>query len=511
MVAIKRGLRVIQFIETYCRVPEGRHVGKPIRLAPFQKRFIRRVYDNPKITRRAILTMARKNGKTALIAAILLAHICGPEAIPNSQIASGALSKDQAALVFDLACKMINLNGELMEVSRIVPSQKRIIGIAVNVQFRALSADAHTAHGLSPVLVIIDEAGQIKGPTSEFIDALETSQGAYEFPLIITISTQAASDNDLLSRWIDDAIRTNDPHTVCEIYAADPELPITSRKAMRQANPAMGKFLQTAVIEDQLKRAERMPAEEAKARNLHLNQRVAQESLWLSPAVWRQGNELIDLTLFRRERVALGLDLSAKHDLTAAVLAARDPADLSVHLLPFCFTPSSGVEERAARDRAPYDAWVRDGHLFTAGHRSMDYEDVFRRLGNELIKMGIEIDTIEFDPWRIDDAKRAADAVGVFDDAKWVKVIQGFRSMGPRIDAFATNALEGRIRHGGHPLLNMAAANAIAVQDAAGNVKLDKSKSTQRIDPMIAAVMAVYAVTDGADTEGEFDVEQWIA
>ena len=95
-----RGDLVIAFIHQYCRVPEGSWVGKPIQLLEFQQRFIRDIYDNPAGTRRAYLSIARKNGKSALIAAILLAHIAGPEAKQNSQIVSGAMSRDQAALVF---------------------------------------------------------------------------------------------------------------------------------------------------------------------------------------------------------------------------------------------------------------------------------------------------------------------------------------------------------------------------------------------------------------------------
>jgi len=100
-----RGERVIAFLETYCLTPEGEHVGKPMLLAPFQKDFIKDIYDNPQGTRRAYLSIARKNGKTAIIAGILLAHLIGPEAKLNSQIISGAQSRDQAALVFNLASK----------------------------------------------------------------------------------------------------------------------------------------------------------------------------------------------------------------------------------------------------------------------------------------------------------------------------------------------------------------------------------------------------------------------
>ncbi|WP_033395031.1 terminase large subunit domain-containing protein, partial [Brachymonas chironomi] len=144
-----RAERVIAFIERHCVTPEGAHVGKPLLLADFQKGFIRAVYDNEQGTRRAYLSIARKNGKSGLIAGLLLAHLIGPEAKQNSQIVSGAMSRDQAALVFSLASKMVMQSPKLSKLVKIIPSGKRLIGLPLNVEFRALAADGKTAHGLS--------------------------------------------------------------------------------------------------------------------------------------------------------------------------------------------------------------------------------------------------------------------------------------------------------------------------------------------------------------------------
>ena len=157
-----RADRIIAFIERHCLTPDGAQVGRPMRLAEFQKQFIRDVYGNPAGTRRAILSVARKNGKTGLIAGLLLAHLVGPEAKQNSQIISGAMSRDQAALVFNLASKMVQLSPKLSAVVRIVPSGKRLLGLPLNTEYKALAADGRTAHGLSPVLADIDQASKGK-------------------------------------------------------------------------------------------------------------------------------------------------------------------------------------------------------------------------------------------------------------------------------------------------------------------------------------------------------------
>jgi phage terminase large subunit-like protein len=481
------------FAETYLRTPEGAKVGEPIVLADFQQKFIYDIYDNPHGTRRAIMSVSRKNGKSALIACILLAHIIGPEAKQNTQIVSGAMSRDQAALVFHLAEKMLNLQPAFNGLYKVVPSGKRIIGLARNVEYRALSAEGSTAHGLSPILAILDEVGQVRGPMTPFIEAITTSQGAHENPLLIAISTQAPADSDLLSIWVDDAIRSNDPHQVCHLYAADKDCDLMDKEQWKKANPALGNFRNEKDLVEQLKQASRIPSMEASVRNLLLNQRISLESLWLAPAIWKSCADQIDIDLFRRsEEVSIGLDLSMRNDLTAAVLSAVD-ADGVVHLLPFVFAPEQGMRERETRDKAPYTTWARNGQLIAVPGATLDYVWLCEHLKGALDDLGIRPYSIHFDRWRIRELKSAAEQTGFAQEANWFEVGQGYKDFSPRIELFETYMLQGKMRHGSHPLLNMAAANAVVIRDPANNRKIDKSKTSQRIDPLVAAVMAVGA------------------
>lgn len=506
---LTRGEKVVAFIETHCLVPEGSKVGQPMRLAPFQKQFILEIYDNPAGTRKAYLSIARKNGKTGLIAGMVLAHLAGPEARLNTQIVSGALSRDQAALVFNLAAKMVALNPALQKVARVIPSSKKIVGLARNVEYKALSAEATTAHGLSPVLAILDEVGQIKGPSDPFVEAITTSQGAHEEALLIAISTSSASDADMFSLWCDDAARSVTPSTVCHVYKADENCDLNDKTQWKKANPALGLFRSEKDLEEQITQAMRLPALEASARNLLLNQRVSLEKLALAPSVWKSNGQVPDLEVFASRPCSIGLDLSARNDLTAAVLAARDD-DGVVHLLPFVYTPSSGLEERARRDRAPYVEWVKSGKLIAVAGSTVDYNQVAEHLKSVLDDLGAQINTVEFDRWRIDLFKKEAEECGFAPFAVWNPVGQGFKDFSPRVEAFEALLLAGKIRHGGHPLLNMAAANAIAVSDPAGSRKLDKSKSSQRIDPLVAAVMAVFPVSEGRKDAGYTGDVTWL-
>jgi phage terminase large subunit-like protein len=486
---VTRGERVIAFITQFCRVPEGKLVGRPIHLEPFQCDFIKRIYDNPAGTRRAILSIARKNGKSALIAAIVLAHIAGPEAVTNSQIVSGAQSRDQAALVFALASKMINLSPELAKLVRIVPSGKRLIGLARNVEYRALAAEGKTAHGLSPKVVIFDELGQVRGPSDAFVEALETAQGAYDDGLQIVISTQAPTDADMLSVWIDDAIRSDDPHTVLAVFAADEDAELLDPVQWAKANPALNSFRSRIELDQSADKAARMPSFETSFRNLYLNQRINMTAPFVSPNVWKAGN--VAPAEFNGP-VYGGLDLSATTDLTAFVLACR--IDGVMHVQPHFWMPADSVAEATKRDRAPYDVWVRQGFLRTTPGKVIDYAFVARDIGE--ITAGLSIAGIGFDRWRMD--RMAAALVTAEVELPLMPFGQGFKDMSPALDALESDLLQGQVRHGGHPVLAMCAANAVAVKDPAGNRKLDKSKATGRIDGLVALAMA-----EGIETMAE--------
>lgn len=495
-----RGERIIAFVQKYCRIPEGAQVGQPIALADFQRKFILEVFDNPAGTRRAYLSVGRKNGKTALIACLLLAHLVGPEAKQNGQLVSGALSRDQAALVFNLASKMVQMSPELSKIVRIVPSGKRLLGLPMNTEYKALAAEGRTAHGLSPFLAILDEMGQVKGPQNDFVDAITTSQGAHEDPLLLVISTQAPTDADLMSIWLDDAERSEDPSIVSHVYAAPDDCDVLDRTAWTAANPALGLFRSEKDVEEQARQAERMPSSENTFRVLTLNQRRNMVAAFVSPAVWKAGNRD---TLEFEGPVYGGLDLSATTDLTALVLTNRRGDDLSVRCA--FWMPEDSVVEASKRDRAPYDVWVRQGLLRTTPGKVIDYDFVARDIGQ--LTAGLNIAKIGFDRWRMDRMKGALERQGV--DLPLEPFGQGYVSMSPALDALEADLLGERVRHAGHPVLAMCAANAVSVPDAAHNRKLDKSKATGRIDGLVALCMA--SGVEALAGDHNIPVDDWIA
>ncbi len=334
------------------------------------------------------------------------------------------------------------------------------------------------------MLAILDEIGQVRGPQSDFVDAITTSQGAHEAPLLIAISTQAASDADLLSVWIDDAKASNDPRIVCALYAGPEGCDLLDESAWKAANPALGIFRSEDDLREQMVQAQRMPSMESTARNLLLNQRVSTESPFVSPDVWKSCGAAV---LPFDGPVFCGLDLSMRTDLTALVIVGK--RDGVWHVVPHFWTPEQGLIERARRDRAPYDLWAKQGFLHTCAGATVDYEVVAQDMAALL--SDLDVQAVAYDRWRIDLLKKELDKIE--SDLPLVPFGQGFKDMAPALDALEAELLNGRMAHGMHPVLAMCAANAVVTKDPTGARKLDKSRATGRIDGLQALAMAMGA------------------
>lgn len=490
-----RGERVIAFVHRYVMVPEGDLIGKHLRLDDWQKRFILDIYDNPAGTRRAFLSIARKNGKTGLIACLLLAHIAGPEAKLNTRIVSGAMSKEQAAEVYNYASKIIQLSPELSRVTRVVPSGKRIMGLARNVEYQAISAEGKTAHGKSPVLAILDEVGQVRGPQSEFVDAIITAQGAYDDAMLFAISTQAPNDNDLFSIWLDDAKESQDPRIVCHLHAAPQDCDLLDEKSWQAANPALGKFRSLKDMKEQAERAARMPSFEPTFRNLALNQRVEMVAPFIARGIWNLNSHDPDQAVFYEEPVYVGLDLSARNDLTAMVMVAFRER---WHVRCVVWTPEKGLRERSKSDRAPYDVWAKDGYIRPLAGASIDYGMLAVEIAEALEDCNVAC--VAFDRWRMDLLKTEFDKRGI--KLPLEPFGQGFQSMAPALDTLESVLLNEKMAHGNDPVLTMCMNNSRVESDAAGNRKLNKKKATGRIDAAVALAMAMGVTPREAGSTG---------
>lgn len=508
----ERVRKIIRFIEKL-NVPSGKGEGKPFKLRPFQKKFIRDVYGqvgkagNRRI-RRAILSLARKNGKTALIATLALVHLIGPEAITNGEIYSAANDRDQAAIVFKYAAQIVRGTPELLEYVKIVDSTKTMVCFMNGSIYRAVSAEAGTKFGLNPTVVIYDELAQAKN--RELYDALDTSMAAREEPLFIVISTQSNDPQHILSHLIDDGLSGNDHTTVCHLYAVpnDAENVFDDPKIWKLANPALGDFRSLPEMKTAAARAKRMPSFESSFRNLYLNQRVDAKSPLIPRLEWEGCRG--DAEIEPGADIYLALDLSGKTDLSALVgVSARGtktntifkPGKNDADIVKAWFwKPEATIRDHENRDRVPYWTWKKQGYIETTPGRAIQYEWIAARLAQ--IAQEYNILGVAFDRYRIDDLMNAMNKIGLEtyidgkDDARSgaLRLIpwgQGFKDMTPAVEALEVSVLQRKLIHDGNPVLTWNISNAIAISDPAGCRKLDKSKVRFRIDGAVSLAMAI--------------------
>jgi phage terminase large subunit-like protein len=513
---------VIKFIETLT-VPSGTGAGHPFNLDKWQKAFIRDIYEPQRIlrdgsqrraVRRAILSMARKNGKTALIAALALAHLVGPVAEVHGEIYSAANDRDQASIVFKFAKQIVELEPELLKEIDIVPSTKTMIGRRMGTVYRAVSAEAGTKHGYLPSVVIYDELAQAKN--RDLYDVLDTSFGARAEPLFIVISTQSNDPEHVLSRLIDDGISGTDPSIVCHLFAADDGCELTDETQWFKANPALGKWRDREDFITLIRKAQRLPAEEPKVRNLFLNQRVAPVSPLISRVEWMACKG--EVILHDGEEVYLALDLSSVADLTALMVGSVDDP---CRVWPYFWKPKDHVEEHSNRDFGSgshrYREWAEAGHLLLSPGKTIDPEAVAMFIAE--LSQRFKIKGLAYDRWGMQALLKEFDRIGLqaYEDSekggdglRLVPWGQGYRDMGPAVNALEFAVIERKLMHPGNPVMNWNMANAVARLDPAGNRKLDKEKARFRIDGAVALTMLLGLRSRDRNTQKPIDIEALI-
>ena len=501
----ERAIRNILWLEDHCKIPDGKLVGKPLVVADFMCEDLDLIFRDPEDIRgpvsKAIISRPRKNAKSVEAAMIALLYLLGPEAAPMTEVYSGAMAREQAAILFKLLSRMIRMNPDLLNNCSIKDSTKEITVPDLGSYYRAMSKDGKTAHGLSPRLVILDEMGQERKETNDLIEALVSGSAAQEDPLIVAISTQAPNDGAWLSKEIDNAIASEDPAIVVRVDGARLDHPDPfSREALEEANPAWAVWQNQEYMLQQAKEAARLPSKQASFRNLYLNQRVSAEEPFIERAIWAECSAS-PKPLSECLSVFGGLDLSEVRDLTALVLVGIDE-DGGWHVHPTFWLPHEGIEAKSDADAVPYDRWEEEGFLQTTPGRTVDYgwvaEQIWELVGGLPNLKGLAFDRYNwrhFRPYLEKEGFTEDQLEG--DEALFREFGQGFISMSPAVRTLESAILDNHLRHGDHPILTMCMANTRLQKDPAGNRKPAKHKSTGRIDGMVSLTMAAGLVGDG--------------
>ena len=471
-------------------------------LAQWQKDIVATLYgwkrpDGTRRFRESLVAVPRKNGKTTLVAGLSLYGLrCDGEQGP--EVYCAAYSRDQATLVFDPAASMVRANKLMADSFVIHESVKRIICHANGGFMRAIPAESASSHGFNASTVIFDELHT--QANRELYDVLKTSQGARKQPLFISITTAGHDRHSICwevwdyARKVRDGI-IDDPYFLPVIYEIGEGENWEDKEVWKRVNPNYGVSVSEDYLDEAYSRACEIISYQNTFRNLHLNEWTEQATRWFGMDKWDACNESQPLEY--GDECWAGLDLSTTTDISALVLVC--PRGDTFSIQPYFWVPEESARARERRDRVPYRQWEQGGHIRMTPGISVDYDCI--RADINLLREQFNIRTIAVDRWNATQLVKQLDNDG-FDVGLFG---QGYASMTSPAKHLERLIAEGNLRHGGHPVLRWMASNVAIEQDAAGNIKPSKAKSTERIDGIVALVMAlgIYATADVAWNSAE--------
>lgn len=498
-IRVARSVRIIEFLERL-RVPSGIGQGEPLVLEPFQKELIRETYDKVDETgrrkiRRAIWSVARKNGKSALAAGLVLVHLLGPEAKRNGEVYSCASDREQAANIYKMASQMVRLDHELDAMCKCLDTTKRIVVYELGSFFQSLAADSRRLHGFNPHFVIYDELAQAKN--RELWDVMSTSFGAQPEGLLLAISTQSSDPEHIMSELVDDAYaqmrgELDDETFFGKVYEVPASLDWRDEANWKLANPALGVFKDINHMRSLAGKAMRSPSAEAAFRALELNQRVDAIEGLVTSADWRACQVEFGLEDMRGYPLYCGLDLSGRQDLTAFVMCWY-LGNGRAAIKPFFWTPKEELADRAKRDGGKYVEWEKRGHMRTTAGRVVSFKAVVQMVA-KLIE-GHDLRSIAYDKWRINDFKAEMERADIPPES-WplLEFGQSFKDMSPAVEKLESMVIDHSLQHDGNPVLTYCMGNVRVIKDVSDNRRFDKRKKNRRIDGAVAAAMAIRAM-----------------
>jgi len=472
---------------------KGPFARQTFNLRPWQLRILKRLFkkrpDGRRQYRTCLLMLPRKNGKSELAAAIALYGLLA-DGETGAEVYSAAADRDQAGLVFGVAAQMLRNDPALDAECYIVESQKRIVHRSSGSFYRAISAEAYSKHGFNASVVIYDELHAV-GTDRRLYDVLSTSMSGRDQPLMLIISTAGFDRHSILWELYAHAKKVEenpslDPTFLPILYEAPPTADWTSKRVWQKANPALGDFKSLEDMQIACARAQEIPAQENVFRRLHLNQWTEQSSRWIAMSTWDACQMPIPRDKLKGRRCFIGMDLSATTDLSALVAVFPDETG-GFDVLSHFFVPADRIRDRSRRDHVPYDEWARQPGILTATPGAVvDYEAIRRVLQAWAAEFSVQL--IAFDPWNATDL---VTRLTQQDGLTCVAMRQGFASLSAPTKSLEQSILGKRLRHDGHPVMRWNISNVAVESDPAGNMKPSKTASTERIDGVVALIMAV--------------------
>lgn len=495
---------VRKFFATYLRHGKGRWAGKPFELLPWQiDNVIGPIFgwmraDGTRRIRKAYIEIAKKNGKSTLGSGVGIYMLIG-DGEEGAEVYSAATKREQAAIVHREAIRMVKASTPLATRLRINESTHVICDDKTTSRYATLSADAAGSEGLNIHCLVKDETHVWSNRA--FFESLEYGSAARDQPLDITFTTAGVyntesigwQEHDYAVRFLAGDYPSNTQYHAY-VCAADPLDDILDPKAHKKANPSYG----VTIDPDEIMRAAKAAKERPSKLNAYLRYRLniwtAQMDAWIPMDKWKLcGGEFEESELHGRTCFG-GLDLASRRDLASFALFFP-PADGEDewHLLVRNFAPKEKAVDRSRVDGAPYLQWAREGWLTLTPGESTDYEVIRQQIIKDSTTFNLQ--GVGADKWNLEFLRQKLEADGL----DIVEYGQGLRDFSAPSKEFESLVVDGTLRHGDNPIVNWAAGHVTVYEDGNGNIRPDKKRSIEKIDPIVASIMALGMAMVGAE------------
>jgi phage terminase large subunit-like protein len=485
--------RAVCFVENLCHT-KGKWAGKRFWLLPWQEQLIRDIFgivkpDGNRQFRTAFVEICKKVGKSELAAAIAL-YLLYADNEPSAEVYGAAADRQQASIVFDVAKQMVEMSPALMKRSKLMAATKRIVNYGNAGYYQVLSAEVGGKHGFSVSGLVFDEIHT--QPNRQLYDVLtKGSSDARQNPLHFIITTAGTDRHSIAYELHTKAVdilegRRVDPTFYPVVYGLKDDEDWEDEANWYKVNPSLGYTVDIERLRDAYREAKQNPADEVTFKWLRMNMWVSSTTAWIPDAIFMKGNEEIDMASLEGRECYAGLDLSITGDITAFVLMfpPRD-VDEKYVVLPFFWVPEETIPQRVKAASVPYDVWEKQGYLLATEGNVIHYDFIEHFI--EELGQKYHILEIAFDRWGATQMVQDLEGMGF----TVVPFGQGYSSMSAPTKEFYKILMEGRMVHGGNPVLRWMAGNVVIDTDPAGNIKVTKARSKEKIDGIVAAIMAL--------------------
>ena len=489
----KKADRAVTFIENLCHT-KGKWAGTPFWLLPWQEQLIRDIFgivkpDGNRQFRTAFVEICKKVGKSELAAAVAL-YLLYADNEPSAEVYGAAADRQQASIVFDVAKQMVEMSPALMKRSKLMGATKRIVNYGNAGYYQVLSAEVGGKHGFSVSGLVFDEIHT--QPNRQLYDVLtKGSSDARQNPLHFIITTAGNDRHSIAYELHTKAVdilegRRVDPTFYPVVYGLKDDEDWEDEANWYKVNPSLGYTVDVERLRDAYREAKQNPADEITFKWLRCNMWVSSTVAWIPDAIYMRGNEPIDMASLEGRDCYAGLDLSSTGDITALVLIfpPRDEDEKFV-LLPYFWIPEETIPKRVKANSVPYDIWEKQGYIMSTEGNVIHYDFIEKFIMD--LSEKYHILEIAVDRWNATHVIQNLEDNGL----TMVPFGQGFASMSTPTKEFYRLLMEGKIVHAGHPVLRWMAGNVVIETDAAENIKVTKAKSKEKIDGIVASIMAL--------------------